>query len=69
MPQGMVQQYEYEREQRIGFSLERIAKEIGRSGFGRPAIAGALEEHRTVAARGKARTGKSRRRTAAPSAK
>ena len=28
---GMVEQNDYEREHRIGFSLERIAKEIGRS--------------------------------------
>jgi hypothetical protein len=30
---GIVEQADYEREQRIGFSLERIAKEIGRSRF------------------------------------
>jgi hypothetical protein len=32
---GIVTQDEYEREHRIGFSLERIAKEIGRLPFGR----------------------------------
>jgi hypothetical protein len=41
-----VSQEEYEREHRIGFSLERIAKEIGRSGFGTGATAEALAEHR-----------------------
>ena len=50
---GMVEQEEYEREQRVGFSLERIAKEIGRSGFGVSVLGEAMEEHRRVRAAGK----------------
>ena len=33
-PSRLVAQVEYEEQHRIGFSLERIAKEIGRSRFG-----------------------------------
>ena len=41
---GAVEQEKYEREERIGFSMERIAKEIGSSGFGVHALADALAE-------------------------
>lgn len=41
---GLVAQEEYEREERVGFSLERIAKELGHSSFGGAAIAEALSE-------------------------
>jgi hypothetical protein len=57
---GMVEQEEYEREQRVGFSLERIAKEIGRRGFGIDALAEAMAEHDRIASAGK--TGLARRR-------
>ena len=57
---GMVEQEEYEREQRVGFSLERIAKEIGRSRFGLDPLVDAMEEHERIAKAGK--TGQARRR-------
>jgi hypothetical protein len=43
---GLIAQEEYERDERVGFSLERIAKEIGRSDFGARALAEALFEER-----------------------
>ena len=61
---GMVEQNDYESEHRIGFSLERIAKEIGRSGFATSAFAEALAEHRQPSAARKARQTSSRRRPA-----
>ena len=57
---GLVQQQEYEREQRVGFSLERIAKEIGRSRFGLDPLVEAMEEHGRIVKAGK--TGLARRR-------
>jgi hypothetical protein len=42
---GSVEQEKYEREERIGFSMERIAKKIGSSGFGMHALADAIAEH------------------------
>jgi hypothetical protein len=48
---GSVRQSDFERDERIGSSLERIAKEIGRSGFGAGAIAEALMESRQTGAR------------------
>jgi len=57
---GVVQQEEYEREQRVGFSLERIAKEMGRSIFGLDSLREASEEHARIADAGK--TGLARRR-------
>ena len=57
---GLVQQEEYEREERIGFSLERIAKEIGRASFGLDPLRYAKEEHARIAEAGK--TGRARRR-------
>ena len=57
---GLVQQEEYEREERVGFSLERIAKEMGRSSFGFDPLLEAKEEHARVAEAGK--TGRARRR-------
>jgi hypothetical protein len=56
---GLVAQEEYEREQRVGFSLERIAKEIGRSSFGIDSLAAAVAEHRRIAAVGRVTTRKS----------
>jgi len=41
---GAVEQEKYEREERIGFSMERIAKEIGSSGFGVHALADAMAQ-------------------------
>ena len=41
---GMIEQDEFERENRIGFSMERIAKEIGGSSGGAYAIAEALAQ-------------------------
>jgi len=66
---GIVSQEEYEREHRVGFSLERIAKEIGRSGFGRSAIAEALAEHRQTAVAAGARDTSRKRRTRSVAAK
>ena len=57
---GLVRQEEYEREERVGFSLERIAKEIGRSSFGFDPLLAAREEHERIAEAGK--TGRARRR-------
>lgn len=57
---GVVQQQEYEHEQRVGFSLERIAKEIGRSRFRLDSLREAKEEHARTAEVGK--TGLARRR-------
>jgi len=42
---GLLEQEEYESEQRVGFSLERIAKEIGRSRFGLDSLRESPEEH------------------------
>ena len=64
---GMVEQEEYEREQRVGFALERIAKEIGRSGFGLDPLFAAKEEHARIAEAGK--TGRARRRPAKAAAR
>jgi hypothetical protein len=66
---GIVSQEEYEREHRVGFSLERMAKEIGRSGFGTSAIAEALAEHRHTAVVAKARDTSRKRRTRSAAAK
>ena len=66
---GIVSQQEYEQEHRVGFSLERIAKEIGRSGFGAGAMAEALAEHRHTAAAAKARDTSRKRRTRSAAAK
>ena len=66
---GLVAQEEYEREHRVGFSLERMAKEIGRSGFGRSALAEVLAEHRQTAAAGQARAASQRRRSRPATAK
>jgi hypothetical protein len=57
---AMVQQEEYEREQRVGFSLELIAREMGRSSFGLDSVRDASEEHARIADAGK--TGLARRR-------
>jgi hypothetical protein len=57
---GLVQQEEYEREQRVGFALERIAKEVGRSSFGLDPLLEAREEHARIAEAGK--SGRARRR-------
>ena len=43
---GMVAQVEYERVERVGHSLERIAKEMGRSPFGSGAMLEALIRQR-----------------------
>ena len=51
-----VEQVEYEREQRVGFSLEQIAREIGRSGFGVGAFAEAMAEREEIAAAGRGST-------------
>jgi hypothetical protein len=39
---GLVEQQEYEEKERIGFSMERIAKEIGSSGYGMGMLAEAI---------------------------
>jgi hypothetical protein len=57
---GLVRQEEYERQERVGFSLERIAKEIGRTSFGLDPLQLAKEEHARIAEAGK--TGRARRR-------
>ena len=57
---GLVRQEEYERDQRVGFNLERIAKEIGRTRFGLDPLLYAKEEHARIAEAGK--TGRARRR-------
>jgi hypothetical protein len=57
---AMVQQEEYEREQRVGFSLERIAREMGRSSSGLDLLREASEEHARIADAGN--TGLARRR-------
>ena len=44
----------------MGFSLERIAKEIGRTSFGLDPLQYAKEEHARIAEAGK--TGRARRR-------
>jgi hypothetical protein len=63
---GIVEQDEFERENRVGFSMERIAKEIGGSSGGAYAIAEALAEPRPTAVAAKARdTSRKRRRSAA----
>ena len=64
---GMVEQEEYEREQRVGFALERIAKEIGRSGFGLDPLLELKEERARIAEEGKA--GRARRRPAKAAAR
>ena len=56
---GSVEQEEYEREERVGFSLERIAKEVGRSDFGGAARLEALLEDRLEETSGKSRIGRS----------
>ena len=43
-PSGRVSQVEYEEKHRVGFSLERLAKEIGRSRFGLEASIAALAQ-------------------------
>jgi hypothetical protein len=64
---GMVTQEEYEREQRVGFALERIAKAIGRSGFGLDPLLEAKAERARIAEAGK--TGRARRRPAKAAAR
>lgn len=56
---GLVEQEEYESEQRVGCSLERIASQIGRSSFGRDSLREVTEEHARIAEAG---TGVARRR-------
>lgn len=43
---GIVEQDEFERDNRVGFSMERIAKEIGGSSGGAYAIAEALQQEK-----------------------
>jgi hypothetical protein len=45
---GLIEQEEYEREQRAGYSLERIAKEIGRWHCGAESLAEAFAGERRV---------------------
>lgn len=45
---GSVEQEEYERNERIGFSMERIAKEIGSSGFRMDMLADAIAQRDRV---------------------
>jgi len=56
---GLVEQEEYESKQRVGFSLERIASQIGRSSFGLDSLREATEEHARIVEAG---TGVARRR-------
>src|SRR3954469_12076873 len=59
---GIVEQEEYERKEGIRFSMERIAKEIGSSGFGMGMLADA------IARRDEARVGDTSPRSAADGA-
>jgi hypothetical protein len=64
---GMVEQEEYEREQRVGFALERIAREIGRSSFRLDSLLEVTgEDSRSAEA---TKTGRARRRPAKAAAR